>query len=55
MAASAVENRSLVREEVTDPGGGGETAAVRETVLVSPAPAGVLPVLGSRHSTAPGQ
>ena len=54
MAASAVEQGSLVWLEVTDPRGGGETAAVRQSLLVSPAPAGVLPVLGSRHSTAPG-
>ena len=53
MAASAVKQGSLVRLEVTDPRGGGETAAVREAVLVSLAPAGVLPVLGPRHSTAP--
>ena len=53
MAASAVEKSSLVRLEVTDPRGGGETAAVRQSVLMSLAPLGVLPVLGPRHSTAP--
>ena len=54
MAASAVEQGSLVRLEVTDPRGGGEAATVRKSVLMSHSPACVLPVPGSGHTTAPG-
>ena len=52
MAASAIEGSSLVRPQVTDGCGGGETAAVWQSVLVSPPPAGVLPVLRSGDATA---
>ena len=54
MAASAVEESSLVRLEVTHGRGGGETAAVGESLLVSPAPGSLTPVLRSRHSATPG-
>ena len=49
-----VEDRSVLGLGVTDPGGGGETAGVGQTVRVSSPPTGVVPVLRSRHSTAPG-